>query len=355
MEELQPKYVVLTLGFALGMLFGAAVQRSNYCTMGAISDVVLMGDFRRARAGVLSVAIALVASQLLEIQGLADLSKSIYRTPVLGWIGAILGGTAFGFGMVLAGGCGSRILVRTGAGNLKSLVAAIVLAIAALTTLRGLIAPLRRTFEQGTQIDLRGIGISSQGLPDLVARATGLGVGPLRVALALVIGIALTIWALASPSLRRDRVLLAASVIIGLIIPAAWAATTWASRDPFEPMQVASFSFVAPIGDGLQYLMFFTGASLGFGAASVGGVIAGAFVAAMLSGSFRVEGFTDTSDLIRHISGGMLMGVGGVLALGCTVGQGLSGLSTLAVGSFIAVAGIVLGGVAGIRWLENRA
>ncbi len=355
MEELQPRYVVIALGFAFGMIFGAAVQRSNYCTMGAISDVVLMGDSRRARAGVLSVAVALLGSQFLEVLGIADLSKSIYRTPVLGWLGAIAGGTAFGFGMVLAGGCGSRILVRTGAGNLKSLVAVIVLAITALMTLRGLIAPLRRPFEQATQINLRGIGVTSQGLPDLVARATGLGLGPLRIALAIVIGLAFAIWALASPSLRRDRALLAAAVIIGLVIPAAWAATTWAARDPFEPMQVASLSFVAPIGDGLQFLMFFTGASLSFGAATVGGVIAGAFIAAILSGSFRVEGFSDTHDLIRHMVGGMLMGFGGVLALGCTVGQGLSGLSTLAVGSFIAVAGIVFGGVLGIRWLENRA
>lgn len=337
------------------MLFGASVQHSNYCTMGAISDVVLMGDTRRARAGALSVAIALIGSQMLEVLGFADLSKSIYRTPMLGWLGAIAGGVAFGFGMVLAGGCGSRILVRTGAGNLKSLIAVIVLAIAALTTLRGLIATVRRPFEQATQIDLRGIGVSSQGLPDLLARATGLGLGPLRIALALLIGIAAAAWALASPSFRRDRVLLAASLVVGLIIPAAWAATTWAARDPFEPMQVASLSFVAPIGDGLQYVMFFTGASLSFGAATVGGVIAGAFVAALLSGTFRIEGFSDTSDLIRHISGGMLMGIGGVLALGCTVGQGLSGLSTLAVGSFIAVAGIVFGGVWGIRWLESRS
>lgn len=353
MEELQPKYVVLALGFALGMLFGASVQRSNYCTMGAISDIVLMGDSRRARAGVLSVAVALIGSQILETLGLADLSKSIYRTPALGWLGAILGGTAFGFGMVLAGGCGSRILVRTGAGNLKSLVAVIVLAIAALMTLRGLIAVVRRPFEQATQIDLRGIGVASQGLPDLMAHATGLGVGAWRIVLALAIGIAMAIWALASPALRRDRVLLSTSVIVGLIIPAAWAATTWAARDPFEPMQVAGLSFVAPIGDGMQYLMFFTGASLSFGAATVGGVIAGAFVAALLSGSFRIEGFRDTPDLLRHISGGMLMGVGGVLALGCTVGQGLSGLSTLAVSSFIAVAGIVFGAVLALRWLET--
>ncbi len=353
MEELQLRYVVLVLGFALGLVFGAAVQRSNYCTMGAISDLLLMGDSRRARAGVLSIAIALMGSQGLEAFGLADLSKSIYRTPALGWLGAILGGTAFGFGMVLAGGCGSRILVRTGAGNLKSLVAVIVLAVTALMTLRGLIATVRRPFEQATQIDLRSTGVASQGLPDLLARASGLGVGLWQIVLTAVLGLGLAAWALSSPALRRDRVLLAAAVIVGLIIPAAWAATTWGASDPFDPMQVASLSFVAPIGEGLQYLMFFTGASLGFGAATVGGVIVGAFLAAMTYGQFRLEGFRDTPDLLRHISGGMMMGSGGVLALGCTVGQGLSGLSTLAVGSFIAVGGIVFGAVLALRWLET--
>jgi uncharacterized membrane protein YedE/YeeE len=351
-EELQPKYVVLALGFVLGLIFGASVQRSNYCTMGAISDAVLMGDTRRLRAALLSIAIALMASQLLDALGLADLARSIYRTPALGWAGAILGGAAFGFGMVLAGGCGSRILVRAGAGNLKSLVAVLVVAVTALMTLRGLIATLRRPFEQATQIDLRSIGASSQGLPDLLARASGLGAGIWQALLTLGLGLGIAAWALSSPTFRRERALLTASVLVGLVIPAAWAATTWGAGDPFEPMQVASLSFVAPIGEGLQYLMFFTGISLGFGAATVGGVLVGSLLAALLSGQFRLEGFRDTPDLLRHISGGMMMGAGGVLALGCTIGQGLSGLSTLALGSFIAVASIVFGAVLALRWLE---
>jgi uncharacterized membrane protein YedE/YeeE len=352
-EELQPKYVVLAIGFALGLIFGAAVQRSNYCTMGAISDTVLMGDTRRLRAGLLSVAIALIGSQALDALGLANLSASIYRTPALGWAGAILGGTAFGFGMVLAGGCGSRILVRAGAGNLKSLVAVLVVAIAALMTLRGLVATLRRPFEQATQIDLRGIGAPSQGLPDLLARASGTSAGLWQAVLTLVLGLGVSIWALSSPSLRRDRKLLIAAVLIGLVIPAAWAVTSWGASDPFETMQVSGLSFVAPIGEALQYLMFFTGISLGFGAASVAGVLVGAFLAAFLAGQFRLEGFRDTPDLLRHIGGGALMGIGGVLALGCTIGQGLSGLSTLALGSFISVAAIVFGAVLALRWLEE--
>ena len=353
MDEIQPRYVVLAIGFALGMVFGASIQRSNYCTMGAISDVILMGDSRRARAAALSIAVALMASQLLDALGLADLSRSIYRTPALGWAGAILGGGAFGFGMVLAGGCGSRILVRAGAGNLKSLVAVLVLGVTALMTLRGLLATVRRPFEQATQIDLKSAGVASQGLPDLLARATGLGTGIWQAVLTLVLGLGLGAWALRSSALRRDRKLLAASLLIGLTIPAAWAATSWGASDPFETMQVASLSFVAPIGEGLQYLMFFTGASLSFGASAVGGMLAGSFLAARVLGQIRLEGFRDTPDLVRHIFGGMMMGAGGVLALGCTVGQGLSGLSTLALGSFIAVGSIVLGAVLALRWLET--
>ena len=204
MDELPTRLIVLAAGFALGFVFGAAVQRSRYCTMGAISDVVLMGDSRRARAAALSVAIALIGSQALEALGLADLSKSIYRTPLLGWAGAIIGGTAFGFGMVLAGGCGSRILVRAGAGNLKSLIAVIVVSIVALMTLRGLIASVRRPFEQATQIDLRGLGARSQGLADILS-AGGLSLGIWQALLTLAIGGGLVLWALASPALRRDR------------------------------------------------------------------------------------------------------------------------------------------------------
>jgi len=353
-EELPVRIFVLAIGFVLGLIFGAAVQRSRYCTMGAISDLVLMGDGRRARAALLSIAVALLASQALDLAGHVDLAKSIYRTPNLGWAGAILGGSLFGFGMVLASGCGSRILVRAGAGNLKSLVAVIVVALSAILTLRGLVAVLRQPFEQATQIDLRGLGIASQGLPDLLARASGLGTPLLwQIALTLVLGLAAGAWALASPSLRRDTKLWVAAVLIGLTIPAAWAATSWAAADPFEPLPVASLSFVAPIGDGLQYLLFFTGSTLGFGAATVGGVLAGAFLSALLARELKLEGFHDTSDLLRHLGGATMMGIGGVLALGCTVGQGLSGLSTLALGSFLATAGIVAGAVLALRWLDE--
>lgn len=353
MEELPVRNFVLAIGFVLGAIFGAAVQRSRYCTMGAISDLVLMGDGRRARAALLSIAVALLASQALDLAGLVDLSKSIYRTPALGWVGAILGGGIFGFGMVLAGGCGSRILVRAGTGNLKSLVAVIVVALAAILTLRGLIATLRQPFEQATQLDLRGFGLAGQGLPDLLARASGTGALPWQIALTLALGLGLAGWALASPALRRDVKLWAAAVLIGLTIPAAWAATGWAAADPFEPLPLASLSFVAPIGDGLQYLLFFTGSTLGFGAATVGGVLAGSFLSALLARELKLEGFHDTPDLLRHLGGAMMMGVGGVLALGCTVGQGLSGLSTLALGSFIATSGIVAGAVLALRWLDE--
>jgi uncharacterized protein len=351
MEELPTRILVLAAGFALGFVFGAAVQRSRYCTMGAISDALLMGDSRRARAAALSMAIALIGSQALEALGLADLSKSIYRTPLLGWAGALVGGAAFGFGMVLAGGCGSRILVRAGAGNLKSVVAVIVVAIVALMTLRGLVAGLRRSFEQTTQVDLRGLGVRSQGLADVFA-AGAASPGFWRTVLTMAIGGGLVLWALASPALRRDRPLWIGAVLVGIVVPGSWAVTSWGARDPFEQLTVASLSFVAPIGDALQYLMFFTGASLSFGAASVAGVLAGSFAAAKATGEFRLEGFRDTPDLLRHIGGGALMGAGGVFALGCTIGQGLSGFSTLAISSFLAVGAIVFGAVLALRWLE---
>lgn len=140
---------------------------------------------------------------------------------------------------------------------------------------------------------------------------------------------------------------------VGLLVVAGWAITGLLGRDEFEPQPVASFTFVAPVAESLQYLMTFTGAQVSFGIATVGGMLLGAFVAAMASGGFRVESFADRDDLLRHLAGAALMGVGGVFAMGCTIGQGVTGLSTLAVGSLLALVSIVAGGVAGVKYLER--
>ncbi|WP_298721145.1 YeeE/YedE family protein [uncultured Ferrovibrio sp.] len=346
-------YLVNTAGLVLGVIFGATVQRSNFCTMGAISDMVLMGDTNRLRSWALAIAVAMLGSQLLHLAGLVDLNQSIYAAANLGLVGAILGGVMFGFGMVLAGGCGSRTLVRLGAGNLKSLIVVLMIGIAGYTTLRGLIGPVRLWLESWTAVNLKTLGFSSQTLPDLIGAGFGLNAESLRWPIALLLPALLLIWVFRDARFRHQPVLISAGIVIGAIIVGGWAATGILGADDFEPAPLISFTFVAPIGSALQYVMTFTGARLDFAVSTVAGVILGAFLMAKMNGSFRVESFANAQDMISHIIGGILMGIGGVIALGCTIGQGLTGVSTLALGSFVALGGIVIGGILGVRYLEE--
>lgn len=356
MIELPLPYLVNLAGLLLGMVFGATVQRSGFCTMGAVSDWVLMSDSARLRSWGLAIAVAMLGSQLLHLSGLIDLRASIYTGPSLGWLGAALGGLLFGFGMVQAGGCGNRTLARLGAGNLKSLLVVLMIGLSGYITLRGLLGPARVWLDRWSAIDLKARGFSGQALPDLLGGPAGQSWADpqaLRWLLGLGLPALLLFWVFRDARFRARGQLIAAGVIVGLIIVAGWAATGILGADDFDPAPLASMTFVAPIGAALQYLMTFTGMRLDFGISSVGGVILGAFLMAKHDDSFRLEGFTSAGDMLSHLLGGILMGVGGVLALGCTVGQGLTGLSTLALGSFVAVGGIVIGGILGVRYLEE--
>ncbi|MBI3706262.1 MAG: YeeE/YedE family protein [Proteobacteria bacterium] len=353
MAEFGVNTLVGGLGFLAGIAFGATAQRTNFCAMGAISDMVNMQDYRRFRAWLLAIAVAIAGSQGLHMIAAVDLGKSIYLTPNLGWLGAVLGGLLFGFGMTLTGGCGNRTLVRLGAGNLKSLVVALVLGIFAYMTLRGFIGLARVSVIEPTNINLGAAGLRTQGMPDLLAAVTGIPRPPLRLIVAGAAVAGLLWFCFKDAAFRASPRDMVGGAIIGALIPAAWFITGVIGADAFEPVPLTSFTFVAPVGESLVYLMTFTGATINFGIAAVGGVIVGAFLMAIATRTFRVEGFVDTDDMLRHIFGGAIMGVGGVLSLGCTIGQGITGLSTLAAGSLLAFLSIVAGGVYGMRYLEE--
>ncbi|MBT4116884.1 MAG: YeeE/YedE family protein [Rhodospirillaceae bacterium] len=353
MEDIPIGILVSGLGLLLGMVFGATAQRTNFCTMGAISDIVFMGDWNRFRSWLLAMAVAIPVSQYMHLTGTVDLGKSIYLTTNLGWAGAIIGGLIFGFGMTLSGGCGNKTLVRIGTGNMKSLVTAIFLGLFAYMTLRGLIGLARVEFEAAVNTDLKQMGLASQGMADMLAAITGLGLDTARQALTVFFTAGLLYFCFKSPDFRNSKINIIAGLIVGLLIPAAWYTTGVIGQDDFDPVQLTSFTFIAPTGDSLQYLMTFSGATVNFGIATVGGVIAGSFLMGLVRGQIHYEGFNDPGDFRRNISGGSLMGIGGVLALGCTVGQGLTGLSTLALGSLIALIAIIAGAVYGMKYLEE--
>jgi uncharacterized protein len=349
LSDIPVRTLVASAGFVAGAIFGATAQKTHFCTMGGIADMVSMGNSTRFRAWMLAAAIALMASQTLWALGYVDLGTSIYRTPNFGWLGAILGGLMFGFGMVLGNGCGNKTLVRLGAGNLKSLVVFLVIAVSAYMTLRGLFALGR--------VQMESVGTArlaqSQGLDGVLAGLGGLSEGTLRWVLAFGIGGLTAIWCFSGATFRKAPEQILAALIIGLLIPTGWFITGYLGHDDFDPQQVASFTFIAPIGDTLSYFMTFTGAQIHFGIASVLGVIAGSFLMAVATRTFQIEAFSNGGDMMRTLLGALLMGTGGVLALGCTVGQGLTGLSTLAAGSFVALASIIAGGVWGVKYLEE--
>ncbi|MBM3540001.1 MAG: YeeE/YedE family protein [Alphaproteobacteria bacterium] len=353
MPEIPVATLVSSLGFAAALVFGATVQRTDFCTMGAISDMIYLQDYRRFRAWLLAITVALAGSQILHLAGAIDLGKSIYLTPNLGWLGAVIGGALFGFGMTLTGGCGNKTLVRLGSGNLKSLVVFLVLAVFAYMTLRGVVALGRVRLIEPTNIDLAKSGLRSQGIPDMVASLTGFTPPGVRSVLAVAAVAALLWFCFRDAGFRSSARHVLSGLIIGTLVPIGWLITGVAGADDFEPTPLASFTFIAPAGESLVYLMTFTGSTINFGIAVVGGVIAGSLLMALATGTFRLESFADAGDLQRHLSGAALMGIGGVLALGCTIGQGVTGLSTLAAGSLLAWLSILAGGAYGMKYLEE--
>lgn len=346
-------------GLAIGFVFGAVVQRTNFCAMGAVSDAVVTGDKRRLRAWMLAVAVAILGTQALVFTGFVPVDKSFYLGPRVAWVAMLGGGLLFGFGMVLAGGCASRTVVRVGAGSLKSLIVFLVMGVVGYMTARGLLYYVRTTVEAaGT--DLAKLGVPSQGVPAIAASIFGV---PQPAAIAVVGGAAalgLLAWCFASRPFRRSARDISAGLVLGALVVAAWVATGWLAADEFasQPLVPESLSLIGPVGDTLQYLMTFTGASIKFGVAVVFGILIGSFAAAVASKSFRLEMFADRDDMLRHLGGAALMGFGGVMAAGCTVGQGLTGIATLGLGSILAFAGIVSGAVLSVKllvWRMERA
>lgn len=342
-------------GLLIGFLFGAIVFKTNFCTMGSISDIVSFGDYRRFRAWILAAATALIGAQLLQAGGIVELTRSMYLSPSINWFGSVLGGLMFGYGMVFAGGCASRNLARVGGGDLRSLVALIVIGIFAYMTIGGILGPIRAWLEQSTAVSLAGINAPSQSLGDILSAglATSRATGAL-IFTALIAAAAL-FYCFRDESFRGSPIHIASGIGIGLCVVAGWALTGLAFDELADrPVAPISLTFVRPAGDSLEWLQRYTALGLpGFGVATVIGSILGAFATAVAMKRFAITTFSDKGDTIRVLSGSALMGVGGVLALGCTVGQGITGVSTLAVGSFIAFAAIVTGGVIGMKAFER--
>jgi uncharacterized membrane protein YedE/YeeE len=350
-------------GFVLAFIFGAVANRTNFCTMGAVSDVVNMGSWGRMRMWLLAIAVAIIGTHALQLAGLIDLSKSFYVRPNVTWLSYTLGGFLFGVGMTLGSGCGSKTLVRLGAGNLKSLIVFVFLGIAAYMTLKGLFAILRTSLIDPVATDLSAFNIARQDLPTMIAGWTGANMRIVETLVALAVAGALLVFVFKDRDFRTSFDHVLGGTVVGLVIVGGWYVTGHLgyAENPetlentffgTNSRNIESLSFTAPVGYALELLMLWSDKSLTltFGIAATLGIILGSFAYAILSKTFRWEGLAGAEDTANHVIGGLLMGFGGVTALGCTIGQGLTGFSTLALGSILAFLAIVAGSALTMKW-----
>jgi uncharacterized membrane protein YedE/YeeE len=343
---------VLGAFFLGGLLLGAISQRTHFCTMGAISDVVHMGDWTRARQWLFAIGVAMVGFAALSDLGLIDPSKTLYASNRLMWLSTLVGGVMFGYGMVIASGCGNKALVRIGGGNLKSLVVFVVMGISAFATLKGITAVLRVNTVDTWFVDMAaGANLNALNVPGLD----------------YILGAALMLWVLRHKDFWSFDSLLAGVGVGGLVVAMWWVSghlgfvaehpeTLDAVYLATNSGRIEALNFVAPVAYTLDWLMFYSDASkvLSVGIVAVAGVLVGSAASALQNKTFRWEGFASPRDLGQHLFGSVLMGVGGVTAMGCTFGQGLSGISTLSLNSFIALAAIVVGAVVALRQQAAR-
>ncbi|NBV81073.1 MAG: YeeE/YedE family protein [Burkholderiaceae bacterium] len=369
MNDLTPEQIsslgsqALLITLFITTILGIIMQKTSFCTLGAVSDGILMEDWSRMRQWCLAIGIAILGVALMSHLGWIDVSKSFYTGNRVLYLSTLIGSTLFGIGMVLASGCGSKTLIRIGGGNLKSIVVFIVLGLVAYMTMRGFLGIMK-----ANTIDKVSLSLSTnQDLPSILSASFGIAKESLRSILALMIGGAFIGFAVLKKSFWNTENLLA-GIGVGVGITAIW----WVSghyahltEDP-NTLQEAflitnsgrmeSLSFVAPYAFALDWMMFTSDKSkvLTIGIVAVIGMILGSAISSILSKNFRWESFRGVEDTANHLVGAALMGFGGVTAVGCTVGQGLSGLSTLALNSFIAFPGFILGAYIGLQYLQWR-
>ncbi len=365
--------------FAIALIFGAVVNKTNFCTMGAVSDWVNMEDTGRMRAWVLAIAIGVLGIMGLEAAGMVNLSSTFppYRQNNLVWLENVLGGALFGIGMSLASGCGNKTLIRIGGGNLKSIVVLLVIAVIAYFMInpfpgsdKTLYSTLFYPWTNPTTITLT----TQQDLGAMLFKdnvATG------RMVMGALIGGLMLLWVFKSADFRSSFDNILGGLVVGLAVLAAWYVTSnilvnadgevmslqafvqnWDFYSPAGavrpadagPLAAQSFTFINPMGQTLGYFASgFKGTLLTFGIMALAGVIAGSLLWSLISRSFRIEWFASVSDFVNHVIGAMLMGFGGVLAMGCTIGQGVTGFSTLALGSILTFIAIVIGSAATMK------
>jgi len=359
--------------FAIALIMGAVVNKTNFCTMGAVSDWVNMSDTGRMRAWILAIAVGVLGVTALEAAGLVNVTGTFppYRQTNFVWLENVLGGALFGIGMTLASGCGNKTLIRIGGGNLKSVMVLLVIALIAYFMINPFPGSDKTLYSTLFYPWTNPTAVALTTNQDLGAMLFGDKVATGRMVMGAVIGGLLLIWAFKSADFRSSFDNILGGLVVGLAVLAAWYVTSnirvdasgdiltlqsfvqdWDLYPPADavrpaaagPLAAQSFTFINPMGQTLGYVASgFNHTLLTFGIMALAGVIAGSLLWSLISRNFRIEWFASVRDFFNHLVGAILMGFGGVLAMGCTIGQGVTGFSTLALGSILTFVAIVLG------------
>jgi uncharacterized membrane protein YedE/YeeE len=350
---------VLSGFFLAAVVMGVAISRTNFCTMGAVSDWVNLRDFGRLGAWMLAIVVTMLSVSILEVSSVFELdgSRPPYRSPTFAWLRYLLGGLMFGVGMTLAGGCVSKNLVRFGGGNLKSFVTLIFAAICAYLMTKTVFFEIAfYNWIHPLSIDLSPLNIQTQDIGSIMAALIpSIDAGEFHVVTAIVVSVLVVWFILKTRGIRNNLANISAGLIIGGAVTVGWYLTAgpagieWAEAAEFVDMPpvgvgVQSFTFVNPLGEFISLFLDLGNISIlvTAGMLAAVGLVAGSFADSLVSRQFRLSWFASFGDFVTNAIGGILMGIGGVLALGCTIGQGISGLSTLAVGSLIVLVAIIV-------------
>lgn len=355
---------ILLWAFGLALILGFFASKTNFCTMGAVSDVVNMGDTGRIRSWVFAIGLAILGVMGLSVAGLTDLSlvssndtaNPPYLTSNFAWPRHLVGGIIFGIGMTLGSGCGNKTLVRLGGGNIKSMFVFLAMGVTAyLMIFTNFSYTAFLSWMEPAFIDLSLSDIENQGLGTVIAHFAGSDVQSTTMIVALILGGLMMLWALLSTDFRKNFDNVLAGIVVALVVVAAWWVTTgqlgqtlleeveMMDERPFA-IGAQSFTFSQPPGHFIRWVETgFSSNLLTFALVAAFGVAIGSFLYSIIAKKFRIEWFANWKDFAVHIIGGLLMGIGGVLAMGCTIGQGVSGASTMAMGSFITFIAIVFG------------
>ncbi|MHA6263780.1 YeeE/YedE family protein [Arenibacterium sp. CAU 1754] len=342
-EWFSDSQLVALVGLFGGILLGLAARLGRFCTLGAIEDLLYGGSDTRLRMWALAIGVACLGSFSLIGAGLLSGADTYYLS--IRWMphASVIGGLMFGYGMALAGNCGYGAIARLGGGDLRSFVIVLVMGVSTYIVMSGPLAPVRDYFFH--QVD-----VTSEIPPGLAHHAsalTGLPVAPIGAA----VGLLICAFALSSAKFRAEPKLVFWAAVVGLAIVSGWAGTAWVSATGFDALPVVSHSFSAPVGESILYAMTGSARPLSFAVGSVAGVWLGAFIGSLIKGHFRWEACEDPRELRRQIIGAAIMGAGAIIAIGCTVGQGLTAFSLLAVSAPVTFIAIFAGAAFGLRQL----